>query len=192
MCAGPPILSPPGTFGSIATAGSDCPCTVCATALSNAKLTPSKSAFIVCPPAGMGVASVGGVGCPQADTGARAGLLDEGDGHVSSELPHLAGILALPFTLTSCHHYEPAMFNRGVGIESESVLVIPFSEPQKKRWYTESDRGQLAAEAFKVWAYKHAEPEFPDPESMQSALKVVRNWDRPKITGKDWQKIATG
>ena len=64
----------------------------------------------------------------------------------------LAGIFSSSFVLTSCHHYEPAMFNRGVGIESESVLVIPFSEPQKKRWYTESERGELAAEAFRVWS----------------------------------------
>jgi hypothetical protein len=100
--------------------------------------------------------------------------------------------IATPFVLTSCHQYIPAMFNRGLGIESESVLVIPFSEPQKKRWYTESERGALAAEAFRTWAYKFAEPEFPDPESAGKALKVVRDWDRPKITGKDWQKIALG
>ena len=99
---------------------------------------------------------------------------------------------SIPLVLTSCHHYEPAMFNRGMGIESEPVLIIPFSEPQKKRWYTESERGEWTAEAIRTWAYKYAEPEFPDPESTGAALNVVRNWDRQKITGKDWQKIALG
>ena len=111
---------------------------------------------------------------------------------IRSRVVLAATFSSIPLILSSCHHYEPAMFNRGEGIESEPVLVIPFSEPQKKRWYTESERGALAAEAFRTWAYKFAEPEFPDPEATTAALNVVRNWDRPKITGKDWQKIAVG
>ncbi|HVR74884.1 MAG TPA: hypothetical protein VMT52_11150, partial [Planctomycetota bacterium] len=83
---------------------------------------------------------------------------------------------ALPVLLLAlsagCRSFEPAKFNRGEGVGEDAVLIVPFSEPRNDRWYGESERGDILAEAIKAWVRTNADPNFPEGEEVEQVLRV--------------------
>lgn len=111
-------------------------------------------------------------------------------------MPHrhaaLIACLLASLPAAGCSKFQKARFNRGLGVDGASVLVIPFSEPKNHRWYTESERGIKVAEALKWWVTDNADPNFPSGSSVADVLKAVRDWDRDAITIEDWQRLTMG
>lgn len=99
-------------------------------------------------------------------------------------------ILPLFVLLFGCSTYQQAKFNHGDGVGSDAILVVPFSEPKNHRWYGESDRGLVVSEALKIWAGKNADPTFPEGDSVEEALQLVRDWKKDKILLDDWHKLT--
>lgn len=101
---------------------------------------------------------------------------------------------ALPVLLlvlsAGCRTFEPAKFNRGAGVGEDAVLIVPFSEPRNDRWYGESERGDILAEAIKAWVRTNAEPNFPEGEDVEQVLRVVRDWQKREISSADWKKLV--
>jgi hypothetical protein len=104
----------------------------------------------------------------------------------------LVASLAASLSVIGCTKFQKARFNRGLGVDGDSVLVIPFSEPKNHRWYTESERGVKLAEAFKWWVTDNASPNFPTGSAASDALKAVRDWERDTISVEDWRRLTLG
>ena len=101
---------------------------------------------------------------------------------------------ALPVFLlvlsAGCRTFEKAKFNRGEGVGEDAILIIPFSEPSNERWYGESERGDIVAEAIKAWVRTNAEPNFPEGDEVEQVLRVVRDWQKREISSSDWKRLA--
>jgi hypothetical protein len=104
--------------------------------------------------------------------------------------PSAPALFLLLVCLPGCRTFQQAKFNHGEGLGTEPVLVVPFSEPKNHRWFGESDRGLLVAEAFKTWAGKHADADFPEGDQVDEALRAVRDWKKEKILLDDWKLIT--
>jgi hypothetical protein len=94
--------------------------------------------------------------------------------------------------LASCETFQKAKFNLGRGVEEELLLVVPFSEPRRSRWYGESSHGKEVVQSFKVWARRQALPNFAEGDEVERIQRLVRNWSKEKISGKDWMKLTMG
>lgn len=103
--------------------------------------------------------------------------------------------LALPaFSCVGCHHFEAPEFRRPDGANGKEVLVIPFGEPSRRRWYTESERGDRLVKSFKTWANANADdPRFAEGPSAERVIRVVRNeWVKESISGREWADLTRG
>ncbi|MBI4605056.1 MAG: hypothetical protein HY721_24095 [Planctomycetes bacterium] len=94
--------------------------------------------------------------------------------------------------LPACRTFEKPKFNGDAGVAGEPVLVVPFSEPRRSLWYGESANGVAVAEAFKDWARRNADPDFPEGDAVEQVLTAVRDWPGKKITSEDWKKLTMG
>lgn len=104
----------------------------------------------------------------------------------------LSFFMVLLSLLPGCRHFTEARFNRGKGLGEDGVLVIPFSEPRRDRWFGESDNGRTAAEAFKAWAHANAKPNFPTGQGVEQVLRQVAEWPNKEITAFQWKQLTMG
>jgi len=86
--------------------------------------------------------------------------------------------------------FEYAKFNKGAGVGSDVVLVVPFSEPKQTRWYGESERGDFVVRAFKDWVRTNATPYLAEGRDAEGILRRVRDWNADRIDIEDWQKLT--
>ena len=94
--------------------------------------------------------------------------------------------------LASCETFHKAKFNRGLGVGEDLILVVPFGEPKRSRWYGESLDGKDVVQTFKVWAREKSSPRFAEGEEVERILRLILDWPKDKISGKDWAKLTTG
>ena len=92
----------------------------------------------------------------------------------------------------SCETFHKAKFNQGLGVEEDLLLVVPFSEPGRSRWYGESPVGNEVVQSFKVWARETARPNFAEGDEVERILRLVFDWRKDKIRAKDWTKLTAG
>jgi len=103
----------------------------------------------------------------------------------SSRLFFLALILG-----TGCDSFQTAKFKPPRGVGDNPILVVPFSEPKRQRWYGESERGLLVAEAFKTWVMTNSSPNFPEGPGVEKVLDTIREWKKERIDVQDWKIIT--
>lgn len=100
--------------------------------------------------------------------------------------------LATGLASSGCKTFVKAQFNQGRGVDGESILAVPFSEPRRQLWYGESEDGRLVAEAFKAWVSARAKPNFPLGEGVQQSLRQIMNWPDRSISAAQWKQLTAG
>ena len=102
--------------------------------------------------------------------------------------------LLLPVLLCGCFsHRHDAPFNDGLGLDGETVLLVPFRETTANvdLWYGESRRGRSVVTSFEIYAEK---PEFDarlvSGERVNEAQKVIRDWTKPRLGDSDLGRIG--
>jgi len=102
--------------------------------------------------------------------------------------------LLLPLSICGCFSsWHGAQFNGGVGLEGETVLLVPFRETTSGAdlWYGESRRGLRVVQTIKVWAEtQEADAIFVSGERVDEAQKTIRDWAKPRLSDSDWGSIG--
>ncbi len=108
-------------------------------------------------------------------------------------MPYLRFLgLTVLICLPGCKSFEPALFNHGDGLRSQTVLVVPFAEIHQDRWYLESIRGAQLARNLQKWAARNGDADFMDTGDARPILNAIRDWTESAITRRDWQKLLAG
>ena len=101
-------------------------------------------------------------------------------------------LLGVALATSGCKTYNPALFNRGVGVYGATVLIVPFSELRHNMWYNESTRGALVAKSLKFWVTQQHESDFPDSYVEEQIIDDVTDWTAERISSDDWKELVTG
>jgi hypothetical protein len=92
---------------------------------------------------------------------------------------------------TGCSELVPARFNNGEGLYEKNVLIVPFRERRRSRWYGESPQGTRVAEAIKNWARENWSADFPEGDETARVLLAVRDWtSSDEIPPREWKKLT--
>jgi len=90
-----------------------------------------------------------------------------------------------------CHSFHDARFNDGNGASGESVLLVPFRESRRDRWYGESREGRGVVKFLRDWTEEQAvDAVFVESELAEEVLHQVLNWTKKDLRVADWVRIA--
>ena len=101
-------------------------------------------------------------------------------------------LLGVALTGAGCKTYQPALFNRGIGVFGATVLIVPFSELRHNMWYNESLRGARVSQTMKFWVTQQHGADFPDSYREEQIIEQVTDWAGESISSEDWKKLVTG
>ncbi len=91
-------------------------------------------------------------------------------------------LFGVALTGGGCKTYNPALFNRGVGVFGTTVLIVPFSQLKDEMWYNESWRGDLVSDTLKFWVTQHHGADFPDAYVEDKINREVKDWTGESIS----------
>ena len=105
-----------------------------------------------------------------------------------------AAALLVPLSICGCFSsWHASPFNGGVGLEGETVLIVPFREALAGAdlWYGESRRGSTITKGIRMWATnQEVDARFVTGERVEEAQKTIRNWAKPRLSDADWARIG--